>query len=413
VSANAQIQSFGAAKPAKSGSDTVDDALAPLVIGFSGGGDSLALLLRLRADGRDLRPVVVDHALRSGSDAAAAQAAELAAQAGYAPEVVRLTWRTLPSGQAAWRAARLKALGEAAHRHGAKAIALGHTADDQAETVLLRLERASGWRGLAGMAPVAPVPLWPEGRGLTLWRPLLTARRATLRASLRAAGWRWLEDPANADARFGRVRARARLAEQPDLHEALIQSAQAAQATAALIDRAALRLARAAVRSEEGRLTIAWAVLAEAPPAIAARLLAAALTAAGAASRAVEEPSALRVLQRLGAGERALTVAGAKLEMRGAALLVSRDPGAVLGRAGGPAGLAPVALPAGRAVIWDGRVHLRAAEPGWWAEADHTGGLRLRQSATSCAEPPVCVSWLLQERLETILWRGRDDSDSQ
>ena len=79
------------------------------------------------------------------------------------------------------------------------------------ETVLMRAAAGSNWRGLAGMAPLAPVPLWPEGRGLMLARPLLGARREALRKMLRARGAEWIEDPANADPAFERVRARAAL----------------------------------------------------------------------------------------------------------------------------------------------------------------------------------------------------------
>jgi tRNA(Ile)-lysidine synthase len=107
--------------------------------------------------------------------------------------------------QAQARAARYDLLCSWARRHGIPVLALGHTADDQAETVLMRMARASGVTGLSGMA---------ERRtrdGVTLLRPLLDVTRSELRRYLEARGIDWAEDPSNEDTRFERVRVRQAL----------------------------------------------------------------------------------------------------------------------------------------------------------------------------------------------------------
>lgn len=371
----------------------------------------MSLLRLLLHSGAALRAVIVDHAVRPGSEAAAAAALAQAQALGAPAEIVRLTWERTPSGQAAWRQARLAALFAAAHRAGGDTIALGHTRDDQIETLYLRLAAGTGWRGLAGMAVQAPAPLWPEGRGLWLWRPLLGSTRADLRRTLHEAGLGWFEDPANTEARFARVRARQALAAAPAIAQALHDLAGPAARLAAAVDAAALQAAAVGVAYDADRLRIDHAVLENLPAAALARLVAAALTAAGAGRRVAEEADAARLLARLQAGERALTFAGAKLELREDGLWFGRDPGAIGGR-GGQARLAPWALPPGQAVMWDGRAELRSQAAGWTIAADRRGRLLLNHDHQRRSAGAVSVSWLLQERLESILWRGRTVSDS-
>lgn len=190
-------------------------APGPLALGLSGGGDSLALLAltRRRAPDRPLIAIVIDHALRPGSAEDAARACAMARDLGAEPVVRRLVWTGAPPrSQAAARIARYRAFAEEMRARGASTLLLGHTADDQLETILLRADAASGPYGCAGMAVRAPLPLWPEGRGLRVERPLLGTRRADLRDWLKGEGLAWIDDPANADPRFARVRARAALA---------------------------------------------------------------------------------------------------------------------------------------------------------------------------------------------------------
>lgn len=182
------------------------DADALVLVACSGGADSLALA-SLAADTarRGLiraGAVVVDHQLQSGSAATARDAAEQCRDLGLSPvEVISVDVAQGPGSgglEAAARTARRQVLVAAAHRHNARAILLGHTLDDQAETVLLGLARGSGARSLAAM--VACDGLWR--------RPLLTALRQETRMVCQLAGLRPFEDPHNDDPRFARVRVR-------------------------------------------------------------------------------------------------------------------------------------------------------------------------------------------------------------
>ena len=169
----------------------------PLVVGCSGGADSLALTIAAAAvrGVDDVQAVVVDHRLQEGSAERAAATVALLAERGIAARVQAVDV-TGPGGiEAAARRARQAALC-AARPHPDSPILLGHTLDDQAETVLLGLGRGSGARSLAGMRRWDPPFL----------RPLLTVRRATTRAA--CTGFAVWDDPHNADPRFTRVRLR-------------------------------------------------------------------------------------------------------------------------------------------------------------------------------------------------------------
>lgn len=178
----------------------------PLLVAVSGGADSVACarLLALRASQLSWRLVVghVDHGLRPDSHLDAEFTGELAAGLGLEFELARV--RCEPAGRSpeeAARAARRQALMTMAQGIGAGAIAVAHTADDQAETVLGRALTGSGITGLAGMR------VW-SGRW---WRPLLFCRRDRLRQWLQSLGQPWREDPTNQDLGPLRNRLRARL----------------------------------------------------------------------------------------------------------------------------------------------------------------------------------------------------------
>lgn len=188
----------------------------PVLVALSGGGDSVALLHLLVAElgASRLRAAVVDHALRDGSADDASRAQGFAETLGVKADVLTLSWESGANrAQQAAREARYSAMCEHARANGCNTIVAGHTADDQAETVLMRAAKDSTWRGLAGIAPFAFAPIWPEGSGVALARPLLGARRANLRAYLREQGANWIDDPANVNPTYERVRVRERLAE--------------------------------------------------------------------------------------------------------------------------------------------------------------------------------------------------------
>ena len=169
----------------------------PVLVACSGGADSLALAAAAAGLRDDVHAAVVDHGLQDGSAERARDTAAQLAGMGAVARVHRVDV-TGPGGtEAAARRARYAAL-RAARPHPDAPVLLGHTLDDQAETVLLGLGRGSGARSIAGMR------VWDDP-----WlRPLLGVRRATTRAACAAQGLPVWDDPHNVDPRFTRVRLR-------------------------------------------------------------------------------------------------------------------------------------------------------------------------------------------------------------
>lgn len=337
----------------------------PLAIGFSGGGDSLALLTLLRAAAPQRRflAVVVDHGLRAGSAADAARAADQARALGAEACVAPALWNGTPHrAHASARRARHLALITAATAFGADTIALGHTLDDQLETLLIRSDAKSGRRGMAGMRPKAPSPIWPEGRGLTLVRPLLAARRANLRAWLKDEGLGWFDDPANDDPAFARTAARQTVSGY-SASEAAAWIANATEIAAEndAIDREVAR--RLDIGPDwAGRFAIERDRLAAWDREVRLRALEVLTVAASGRER---PPDAERLdgldralLQRT---DTAKTLGGCLVRI-GGRLCFQRDPGTLVGRDGRLA-LAPRSLSAAP-VVWDGRIEASAGTDG-------------------------------------------------
>lgn len=188
--------------------EVVSPQASGLVLAVSGGPDSMALLLLVAALRRQtlLPPIVVgtvDHGLRPGSAEETARVEAAANAQGLACR--RLIWSGAKPARAMQekaREARYGLLTALCTEIGADHLLTAHTGDDQAETVLFRLLRGSGWAGLAGMAPRT------QRGGVTLARPLLGIVKARLVATCRAAGVLFCQDPANADTRFARARIR-------------------------------------------------------------------------------------------------------------------------------------------------------------------------------------------------------------
>ena len=380
----------------------------PIVAALSGGGDSTALLRLLFETLGPERLIagVVDHALRDGSAEDALRAAGIARALGVRAMPLRLDWPEGPrKAQSAARAARYAALCGAARSVGAKVIALGHTRDDQAETVLLRAARGSSWRGLAGMRALASAPAWPEGRGLLVARPLLQARRADLRAYLHARGGAWIEDPANANTDFARVRARAALANLQALDPMRLAAlAERLAPRAAALDAAASTLIVEIARFEEGEIIVdaaAWRGEGE----VAARALSVLIAAAAGAAREAGAEQVAALAAKLAApGFSAATLGGALIRKCGAAIVLSRDLGALKGRADGAPAAAPTPLPEGRETVWDGRVMLTMREPGWAVAAD-AGAPVLKRGAETAHLSAASPRWLLSEHAAHLLHR--------
>lgn len=274
-----------------------------VLVGLSGGGDSVCLLHALRAvfssrgDGevRRLRAICIDHGLREGSREASARAAEWARSLGVEAEVRPVRVRAGDGSlQEAARKARYAAFEEAARRAGARFVALAHTADDQAETVLMHILRGSGISGLSGM---------PEKRGMYR-RPLLGVWRRQTHAYCDAMGLPYEEDPANADWRFLRSRVRHGLLPllekeyNPRLREALVRLAELARDDDRALEGLAEDAARVLLRPTPAGLALDGEALNASPPAVARRVVRQALRRLLGAPPPFEMVEAVRRLAR-------------------------------------------------------------------------------------------------------------------
>ncbi|SDJ88328.1 tRNA lysidine(34) synthetase TilS [Aliiruegeria lutimaris] len=181
-------------------------------IAVSGGGDSMALLRYMhtiaKPEGVGLAAVTVNHGLRDAAADEAEFVAKQSASLGIPHETLRWTDRD-PTGnlQAEARTARYRLLADWAQDEGIAVVMIGHTADDQAETLMMNLMRGSGVDGLCGM------PQEFSRYGMRFVRPLLGVSRAGLREYLEELGQAWVEDPSNEDIRYARVRIRQILTE--------------------------------------------------------------------------------------------------------------------------------------------------------------------------------------------------------
>ena len=250
-----------------------------LGVAVSGGGDSVALLLLLQqvsqVRGGKLACVTVDHGLRAESRDEALWVQDLCTRLGISHDI--LAWQAEDrrgNTQNAARQARYGLMTNWAQDRGIAAIALGHTQDDQAETVMMRLARGAGVDGLCGMAAVR------RQNGISLVRPLLGVSRAALRASLQAAGQGWLEDPSNEDPQYDRIKMRRILQELTPLGldaEHLAQVAHNMQSAQAVLDAQTKAAAITCAKARAGAVVLERAAFDALPIEIARRLMLAAL----------------------------------------------------------------------------------------------------------------------------------------
>ncbi len=320
---------------------------APLAVGFSGGGDSLALLLAACAWARPRnRPVValtVDHGLNAQSRAWTRHAARIAAAIGVGFRALAWDGGKPATGlQAAARRARHALLAGAAREAGASVVLLGHTRDDRSEAAWMRAQGSS----VGDPREWSPSPAWPEGRGIFLLRPLLNLGRAELRELLAPSGLDWIEDPANQDSRHLRALARMAGAGLPPP-----AADPAVDGEFRVDDAGSVRLAR------------------DASP----RLLAIACVCAGGGERLPRRESVDRLRVRLAAGERfTATLAGARIEA-GQEVMIGRDPGRL-------ETLATTLSPSGP-TVFDGRFELIVHREG--LKLQPLGGLLSRMEKQS------------------------------
>jgi tRNA(Ile)-lysidine synthase len=237
---------------------------APLVVACSGGPDSVALLALAAEAGLEPIAVHVDHRARPGSAAEAGVVAGFAERLGTGFTAEAVTVPPGPNFEARAREARYEALERARERLGATAVLVGHSRDDQAETVLLNVLRGAGVPGLAGM----------PARRDRIVRPLLEVARAELASVCARLGLSPIVDPMNADPAHRRVWLRREVIPAleagagRDLREVLARQAAVARADSDLLDSLAGELLAGAA-AEQGGLEAA--VMAAAPEALARR----------------------------------------------------------------------------------------------------------------------------------------------
>ncbi len=314
-----------------------------LGLAVSGGGDSMAML-HLAAGwahrfGVDVRVATVDHGLRPASADEARLVADEAHGLGLSHDT--LLWREQPKGnlQDAARQARYRLL--SGWLAGTRHLLVAHTADDQAETLLMRLARGSGVDGLSAMRPVS------ERDGMVLVRPLLGERRASLRHFATTLQIPFTDDPSNVDDQFGRVRMRRLIGQEGlDVDTLSATARRMARAQEALSLRA-LSIARTVLQNVGQGTDIVMIdrdPFARIEPETQMRILAATLQAASGAGYRPREAALEAALQTLLDGG-TVTLHGAVAVARGKWIFVGREPKAVADRKD----------PTGEKTVWDQR----------------------------------------------------------
>jgi len=282
----------------ETGAELIAGVLAPqetdLVVAVSGGPDSTALMhavaaLVARGHGHRATIVSIDHGLRPESAGEAAETLAQARKLGLAAHLRRWEHGEIPASgiQRAARTARYRLLAEAAREAGATTLLTAHTADDQAETVLMRLCAGSGMDGLAGMAQRVPLDTiaGETGTGLSLVRPFLGIPKARLVAACESFGWWHVRDPANTDHRHTRARLRTllpALAQEGLTPQRLLRLARRAGETREALDFAADALfTRLRRDASDHTLALDGNGLRDAPAALVQRVLRRAFIACG------------------------------------------------------------------------------------------------------------------------------------
>ncbi|MEO0699962.1 MAG: tRNA lysidine(34) synthetase TilS, partial [Pseudomonadota bacterium] len=379
----------------------------PAAIAVSGGADSFALLHWAHTQGYPVVALTVDHGLRQGSAAEAQLVADWCRIRRISHET--LTWhgdKPKTGIQEAARGARYRLLCQACERVGIKHLFTGHTADDQAETVFMRLRRGGG-RGLAGMPSARKIAAGP-GELVTLHRTMLSVRRGEARTYAEEQGLPIIDDPSNDDESYERVRVRALLAalEQQDLLtvDALCQSARRLRQLVEQPVPLSGSADGAIVYSDTDDLFDGGFD----PQDVVTRIVAA-LGSSSPRPQRRGEPGSIsgQTKQALPAdlfkdGSRisadalsGMTGYGVLVRTLGhAGLVFLREPAALLGRADGTPGLAPVAAPPGSKHLFDRRFIAQVP-------ADAPEGLELL-ALGQLLPKDIATSTLARQRIATL-----------
>ncbi len=328
-----------------------------IAVAVSGGSDSLALMHLAAGWAADRNCVIevvsVDHGLRPEAADEVAMVAQAASRLELEHHGLRWQgWDGQGNLQDAARQARRRLIAKWAKEHAVGHVLLGHTLEDQAETVLMRLSRGSGVDGLAGMAPVSEID------GMIWLRPLLWLTRQSLRDYLTEKDVTWAEDPSNADDRFDRVKARQMMETLSPLGltpERLAQTAQHMQSASWTLRVAAQDLARRVARQDNGDVVFDLEELSLAPRELQTRLLSAALGWVSGQKYRPRFRALIQVMERATQGKDS-TLQGCHLLAGKTRLRICREADAVQG------------LRCSAAEIWDGR---------WRTEGPGLNGLEI------------------------------------
>ncbi|PKP81182.1 MAG: tRNA lysidine(34) synthetase TilS [Alphaproteobacteria bacterium HGW-Alphaproteobacteria-18] len=302
---------------------------APIGVAVSGGSDSLALLILAHrwatGQGRTVHAFTVDHGLRAEAGAEAEAVGRFCRALGISHDILRLEGAA--PRQSALRRGRHAALARTLRDTSGHLLLTGHTADDQAETFLMRARQGSGWYGLAGMRPLSLSPVWPEGEGVFIARPLLKVRRETLRDFLRGEGAEWADDPSNDNPAFERVRMRRLLCPEVSQTVPVLSLVDRFQTLRMVEDVLIWRWMRANVRASEAGIIVAS--FAGLPAERAARALGSLLQIAAGREMPPRGESLLRLAERIVSEQdfRGSTLGGCRITRRSGQLLLRPETG--------------------------------------------------------------------------------------
>lgn len=312
-----------------------DNALAPLIesnqaaigLAVSGGGDSLSLMhFAARSeliDNSQLIAFTVDHQLRAASADEAAFVKDEARRLGIAHRTLK--WRSPNSSQARARDARHRLIADAAREAGAQILLTGHTQSDNLESFLIRARAGSGWYGLSGMGALTASPVWPEGEGVFIARPLLGLDRGEIREWLEGEGAAWCEDPGNENDAYERVRMRRLLGDAPHLSSRIARLQDKLRQLRSARDR---QLADILKRTEIADQSLALTMATEIDSGALAQCLAMCTMVVAGSDRPARTARCVAASERLietGAGDVTLTLGGAVIRKSGQTLHFMRE----------------------------------------------------------------------------------------
>ncbi len=362
-----------------------------IALAVSGGADSMALMI-LAHDwlARASRPprlhvLTVDHRLRTEAAEEAALVKREAERLGLSHET--LAWsESKPRAdlQAAARKARYGLMLDFCRSAGIAALATAHTAEDQAETLLMRLARGSGLDGLAAISPVS------KRGGIALLRPLLAISRMHLEATLLARGVLWVDDPSNYDKRFERVRLREALRAGGPLRlmpDKLANSARRLDRARVALEAATGDVLRTALQIyPAGFGDLALAALRDVHEEIGIRIIARLAQTFGGGQRPVRLARIETLYRALtGPSPRTVTLGGCMFAPRGERLRVWREYGRI--------NRACLPLPPSGELIWDERFAISApCSEGLMAGALGPGGAAALRAAKGSIRLPAPIA---------------------